>query len=429
MAMWSHSMPDLLRRAVLLAGLVVVAGCLPPRPPPVDTTPPPLPASPVVAVPAAVLPPLDREPLLEVALVSGPKVTCRLLVPATHPVLGRLEGLVEATADRDGLRINGRPVPGEAVVLTPVAQAAVVFTQSAGRRHAGAPVFRRHGAGVVLGERVALETLLGGVLGAEMSPSWPSAALEAQAVVARTFAADRWLRRQGEPWHLTAAAASDMAYTGLPATPQPRVAAAVAATRGELLIWEGLPVPTFFHAASGGRTTAATVWDAGIALADGQRAAPALPGVPDEASIRGAAGLNLSDTHHAWTARITAAQILAAAARVRGGDRIPGTLRGIEVEVDTVEERALAITLLLDGDRRVSVPAARFRVELGGQVLRSTWITRTSYRDGVWSVRGLGYGHGVGLSQVGAWQLAKDGWDSSRILRHYFPRAAAERRW
>ena len=31
-----------------------------------------------------------------------------------------------------------------------------------------------------------------------------------------------------------------------------------------------------------------------------------------------------------------------------------------------------------------------------------------------------GYGHGVGLSQTGANEYAKAGWDYERILKHYF---------
>ena len=31
-----------------------------------------------------------------------------------------------------------------------------------------------------------------------------------------------------------------------------------------------------------------------------------------------------------------------------------------------------------------------------------------------------GYGHGVGMSQVGAKHLANDGWDHVEILEHYY---------
>lgn len=37
------------------------------------------------------------------------------------------------------------------------------------------------------------------------------------------------------------------------------------------------------------------------------------------------------------------------------------------------------------------------------------------------TVEGTGYGHGVGLSQWGAYAMAKDGWDSERIVEYYYP--------
>jgi SpoIID/LytB domain protein len=41
----------------------------------------------------------------------------------------------------------------------------------------------------------------------------------------------------------------------------------------------------------------------------------------------------------------------------------------------------------------------------------------------VWLFDGGGFGHGAGLSQAGAIDLASRGWSSERILRHYFPGA------
>ena len=38
-----------------------------------------------------------------------------------------------------------------------------------------------------------------------------------------------------------------------------------------------------------------------------------------------------------------------------------------------------------------------------------------------WLIRGGGFGHGAGLSQAGAIDLAWRGWSTERILRHYYP--------
>src|ERR671915_2494280 len=36
------------------------------------------------------------------------------------------------------------------------------------------------------------------------------------------------------------------------------------------------------------------------------------------------------------------------------------------------------------------------------------------------TIRGAGYGHGVGMSQYGAMGYASNGWDYRRILGHYY---------
>ena len=40
---------------------------------------------------------------------------------------------------------------------------------------------------------------------------------------------------------------------------------------------------------------------------------------------------------------------------------------------------------------------------------------------GVWRLEGGGFGHGAGLSQAGAIDLAARGWSLDRILNHYYP--------
>ncbi|MEX1141464.1 MAG: SpoIID/LytB domain-containing protein [Thermoleophilaceae bacterium] len=37
-----------------------------------------------------------------------------------------------------------------------------------------------------------------------------------------------------------------------------------------------------------------------------------------------------------------------------------------------------------------------------------------------WVVRGAGFGHGIGMSQYGAYGMAQEGWSHRRILRHYY---------
>ncbi|MFM9109017.1 MAG: amidase, partial [Prochlorococcaceae cyanobacterium] len=79
------------------------------------------------------------------------------------------------------------------------------------------------------------------------------------------------------------------------------------------------------------------------------------------------------------------------------------------------------------------VLALEIRGPLGAVVLRrdairrrlrelpSTLFTLTAEGPGRWRLSGGGFGHGAGLSQAGAIDLAARGWDVGRILAHYYP--------
>ena len=68
-----------------------------------------------------------------------------------------------------------------------------------------------------------------------------------------------------------------------------------------------------------------------------------------------------------------------------------------------------AVLLKLDGIRRTlrRLPSTLFVIETVG--------------PNRWRFNGGGFGHGVGLSQAGAIDLAARGWSFERILSHYYP--------
>jgi len=39
----------------------------------------------------------------------------------------------------------------------------------------------------------------------------------------------------------------------------------------------------------------------------------------------------------------------------------------------------------------------------------------------IWTMTGHGFGHGVGMSQYGAYGYAQHGWSAQQILSHYYP--------
>lgn len=121
-----------------------------------------------------------------------------------------------------------------------------------------------------------LEEYLYGVVPAEMSPSWAPEALKAQAVSARTYALRHMASYPSEGFDMTDTT-NDQAYGGL-LKEHPNTTAAVQATTGEVILYQGKLAETFYHASSGGHTEP-------ISFPWGGGSLPYLIGVPDYDNI------------------------------------------------------------------------------------------------------------------------------------------------
>jgi stage II sporulation protein D len=97
---------------------------------------------------------------------------------------------------------------------------------------------------------VGLDAYLLGVVPGEMPKEWPAAALEAQAVAARSYALASIVKNR--PFDLYSDPRSQV-YYGV-AAESPATTAAVKATRGEILTYGGKVATTFYYSSSGGRT-------------------------------------------------------------------------------------------------------------------------------------------------------------------------------
>ena len=423
---------------------------------PVGTT---APAGPVVAEQPGRerLPALTSEPLIGVLLATGPQVAVILARPGWFEAQGRRvpvpAGTLRVEAGSTGLRtdLTGKTVLGYDLVIhvTPVAGqetfSALLMPPNGKAQKlsfSGQPEVHldRASRKAQLVERVGMETYLAGVLVTEVNPAWPLEALKAQAVVARSYAADRYLQNIAAPWQLHWHYTVDMAYGGLK-TLSPRVATVLAQTRGDLLTYKGLPVPTLFHACSGGKTESAQHFRPDLKGADGVTdMTVVMPVVEDPEGIVGAEGLGMTATHLAWRAELSLTKVSASlkewaanhpqdrlafgsVVAVRPFSRFPDSGRVAEVTIRHLLGRH-------ETDTRM--PATDFRLAVGPGIVRSTNWTRcvvAAADGGTLVVEGRGYGHGVGMSQVSAWQLARVGQGADDILKRFYPGAALTKSW
>ena len=121
-----------------------------------------------------------------------------------------------------------------------------------GRAYHGTLSLRSGGGAVSVVNGLSLDTYLRGVVPSESPSRWPLAALEAQAVAARSYAVSEL--RPNASYDLVPTTA-DQVYRGV-AAETPRSDRAVYATLGEVLTWGGEVARTYYSSSSGGRTEA-----------------------------------------------------------------------------------------------------------------------------------------------------------------------------
>ena len=242
--------------------------------------------------------------------------------------------------------------------------------------------------------KVDIESYLKGVLPREIVPTWPRESLKAQAVAARTYAY-RMLKDNGTKlWHLDASHLSQV-YGGKDGETE-ATSRAVDETRDIVLTYRGKLLTAFYHASSGGVTARPSdIWK----VRDGEY--PYLRSFQDPWSLR--------TPHDSWECRFKISEI----AHIFD----TGPLRKILVEYS---HTGRAVSLELVSDRgTVKISGNDFRLRLGPSLIKSTYF-KASIEGGALLIRGKGFGHGVGLSQWGARNMAAKGYSYKEILNFYY---------
>lgn len=126
----------------------------------------------------------------------------------------------------------------------------IVIAEKNGRSYRGSIELSRHNGKLALINELPFEQYLISVVGAEMSPLWPTEALKAQAVSARSFALSLGTKYQIAN---VSDSSSDQVYYGIEKE-DAKIAAAVSATAGELLTANGSFIAPFFYSNGGGKT-------------------------------------------------------------------------------------------------------------------------------------------------------------------------------
>ncbi len=250
------------------------------------------------------------------------------------------------------------------------------------------------------------EKYLAGLINKEMSPSWPLDALKAQAVASRTYALFQMEANRQQVFDLESTTA-DQVYAGA-SSETPKSNQATLETQGQILAFAGTPIKAYFHANCGGKTEAPEfVW--------GQKN-PAFRSVycpyhrEKKDKIR-------------WEMKLSKTQIFHALQKI-GGILPKGFVQVAQVEAGAPNGNQRLSDVMISDSKGNSlvIPANAFRNAIGNTKFRSTSFQLA--RQGTeYHFSGEGFGHGVGMCQVGARAMAAEGKSYREILSHYYPLA------
>ncbi|MFM2064277.1 MAG: hypothetical protein RLZZ507_3948 [Cyanobacteriota bacterium] len=328
---------------------------------------------------------------------------------------------LEITTDKNLIRVNKAEKPGNA------------------RLYPGRLNLQPNAYGTYsLVNQVPLETYLRGVLPYEIGTSAPTASLEAQAIIARTYAL-RNIRRFAIDDYQLCADTHCQVYDGLNGVAR-TTDQAIAATRGMVVTYNNELVDALYSSTTGGITAFfSDVWNG----EDRSYLRPVVDAptnlwnlskksLADENNFREFINLKQGFNESRWNVfrwqKETSLEDI-----TKDLQKFLRVKKSPYAKFKTIE--AIAITKRSESGRILDLAV---KTDIGVFTLhkdevrsafaapRSTLFYLEPLNKGkaeVWGYAfiGGGLGHGVGLSQTGAQNLAKLGWSSAKILQFYYP--------
>lgn len=245
---------------------------------------------------------------------------------------------------------------------------------------------------------VKLEDYILGVVPAEMPSTFPEEALKAQAIAARTYARNGEGRHKSDGYDLCDGEHCQV-YGGA-LKERAKVTKAVLATTGMALTHNGHLIDAMYSADCGGTTQS-------FADSYGVNEVPYLCTVNEPSNIQ----------HTCWEKSCTLQEL--ADILTKAGVQEASGLKSVKVVKSSSSGRVISAEIT--GEKAVKlISGAKLRSALK---LKSTLFTMECQENGTLAIKGKGYGHGIGMCQMGAKALAEapHNYTFDRILGHYYP--------
>ncbi|MFD1737327.1 SpoIID/LytB domain-containing protein [Bacillus salitolerans] len=284
--------------------------------------------------------------------------------------------------------------------------------------------------------QLPLEDYLKGVVPFEVYPSWGIETLKAQAIAARTYAVTQLKQNIDDTIQFQVYGGFDW---------KPNTSKAVDETKGEIITYHNKPIEAFYSASNGGKTESnAHVWGGKSISYYPIKDDPYDPTHPWEFVLH-KHQLDLEsinwDHQQMWESlQEKDKQITTTMKRWLNKNGYVGEIKIISIPTFTVSDNRLNSKRATHGSLTIeflqqliegtvlynqltlhNVKLNKIRPIIGGTVFKSYFIESLSETNGVYTMNGNGYGHGVGMSQWGANTMGLKGKPYKDILQFYFP--------
>lgn len=290
------------------------------------------------------------------------------------------------------------------------------------QRQEGAPVYQgtleihKREQGLVLVNELPLEEYLKAVVPSEMPSTYEKEALMAQAVCARTYACKQMEEGRMKEYGGDVDDSVNFQVYGNIASRE-STAQAVELTRGKVLCQDGMLIQAYYFSTSPGVTSTDEVWGA-------TEAASYLKSVT--------CAFDQESPWSAWQVSIPWDTLKERAKNWLGEDGLKtleitrknqsGAVTGLrmagENQGHTLQEEYSIREFL--SPKGISLTQKNGNTEEGGNLLPSAYFTMDVVPDTEVRIQGKGYGHGVGMSQNAANEMALGGYSYEEILRYFF---------
>ena len=317
---------------------------------------------------------------------------------ASGSYMGRFTKVANAkiTVENGFLAINGKAGQGKyrssRIMMVPENGALINVD---GVNYRGQMEFISNGSTLTVVNHLGLEEYLCGVVPKETFASWPTEALKAQAICSRSYTIAKCEENYQKDYDLTSP--GDQLYGGASAEAA-STTAAVYGTAGNYLEYNGKPLLTFFHTCCGGATE------------DGEKIFTYVRFYPSGVTSPYCKGCK----HYDWEYSIGAANL---ASKLKAAGYNPGNAAPLQVTKRFNSGRVAEIRI-----GSATLTGEQLRKAVGYDVIKSTRFS-VSLNGSVYTFKGNGWGHGVGMCQWCTKGMADQGMTHEKMLEHFYPNA------